>query len=106
MKIEIKKELDVQRLPSTNSYVHKQFLVKYFDDLARQLKLSLDVFVPPTNINFKSTFKTVNKDYFSLIKKSDLFVKDFMRITKYVLIPFYVNEISEKFTYLTKQFNE
>lgn len=64
------------------------------------------MFIPPTNINFKSTFKTVNKDYFSLIKKSTLFVKDFMRIVDYVLIPFYKREIADKFSYLTRQFNE
>lgn len=70
--------------------------------MAQKLKINLEVFVPPTNINFKSTFKTVNKDYFSLIKKSDLFVKDFMRIVNTDFIKFYINEITEKFIYMTK----
>lgn len=74
--------------------------------MAKELNLKLDVFIPPTNINFKSTFKTVNKEYFSLIKKSKLFVKDFTRIVNNILIPFYKREIADKLSYLTRSFNE
>lgn len=102
MKIWIKDELSSKGEPSTTTFVNKRFLSKYFGELASKFGVNIKIFTPPTNINFKTAFKTVNKEYIDLIKKSDLFMKDFFFVIENELIPFYAKEIKEKFSLLTK----
>ena len=52
----------------------------YFKDTARVYDINLKDFTPPTNVNFATTYKTINKEYIDLLKKSELFMNDFLLI--------------------------